>query len=105
MHFAEIDPETNIVKRVIVADAREWCEEHLGGVWKRTYYSTPGKTYAGISYEYVPDADNFRPPQPFPSWIFDFVEWQWMPPVPYPEDDGGVPRVWNEDTQTWVLMV
>ena len=101
MHWAEID-SNNRVLRVIVADSKEWCVDNLGGDWKRTYYSTPGHTYAGIGYEYI--EGNFRPPSPFPSWSFDFGKWEWQAPVPYPEDDGGVPRQWHEETQTWVLI-
>jgi hypothetical protein len=43
--------------------------------------------------------------QPYPSWSFDYEAWQWTPPVPYPQDDSAVPRVWNEETQTWVQLV
>lgn len=99
MHFAEIDPVTNLVMRVIVADCQEWCESELGGVWLRTYYSTPGHTYAGVGYEYVPEFQNFRGPQPFPSWTFDVDTWQWNAPVPYPDE--GV-WAWDEITQQWV---
>lgn len=103
MHFAEIDPLTHIVIRVIVADSQEWCETNLGGTWKRTFYATPGKTYAGIGYEYIQDAGDFRPPSPFPSWTFDYNTWQWTPPIPYPDDDDGKPRRWNEEMQRWLI--
>ena len=104
MHFAELD-QNNVVVRVIVADSKEWCVDNLGGTWARTYYSTPGKVYAGVGYEYIQDADSYRPPKPYESWSFDFGNWQWTAPVPYPEDDSGVPRVWNEETQTWNPVV
>ena len=103
MHWAEIDPETQIVRRVIVAESKEWCVQNLGGVWKRTYYSTVGHTFAGIGYEYM--EGNYRPPQPYPSWKFDFETWEWRAPVPYPEDDSGVPRVWHEETGCWVPRI
>jgi len=38
-----------------------------------------------------------RPPQPYPSWTW--VDGQWTPPVPYPED--GKWYEWREDTQSW----
>lgn len=103
MHFAELDPNTKVVTRVIVADSRDWCETSLGGTWVRTYYSTPGKLYAGVGYEYIEEAQNFRPPQPFPSWSFDFSSWEWTPPIPYPDDDDDRPRKWHEEMQCWVL--
>jgi hypothetical protein len=35
-YFAEIDPDTKIVIRTVVADSAEWCEQHLGGMWLET---------------------------------------------------------------------
>ena len=46
-HFAEIDPETNIVRRVVRARTAAWCEENLGGTWVRTFYDTPPKGLRG----------------------------------------------------------
>ena len=59
--------------------------------------------YAGIGFEYLADADNYRTPQPFPSWTFDYTTWQWTAPVPYPADQT-VQMQWIEDTQTWAPM-
>lgn len=98
VHYAEIDPDTNVVKRVIVCESKEWCETTLGGTWVRTYYATPGKNYAGTGYSYHPDKDNFSPPRPFASWFLD-DNCLWKPPVPYPSDGG--PYTWNEEAQTW----
>ena len=64
-YFAEIDPETNIVLRVHRAKSKKWCEYHHDGTWERTYYSTPGKNYAGIQWTYHPDKENFSAPQPY----------------------------------------
>ena len=68
VHFAEIDPTTNIVKRIIVCESKEWCEKTFGGTWVRTYYRTEGTNFAGIGWTYHPDRDNFSSPQPYPSW-------------------------------------
>jgi hypothetical protein len=104
-HYAELDPNTNTVLRVIVADTAEWCEQNLGGMWARTYYSTSGKVYAGIGYTYYPEHENFSPPQPYPSWTLDTATMMWEPPVPYPSDpEAGVTveYVWDEATISWV---
>lgn len=58
-HYAEIDPKTMKVLRVIVCKHKEWAEARLGGIWVRTYYSTPGKTFAGIGFTYDPETANF----------------------------------------------
>jgi len=101
MHFAELDPLTNEVIRVVVSDSREWCEQNLGGIWVRTYYSTPGKNYAGKGYKYHFDADNFSTPCLFSSWILD-NNLIWQPPVPYPND--GAIYGWNEEAQAWFIL-
>ena len=99
MHYAEIDPQTNTVLRVIVCDSKEWCEQNLGGTWVRTYYSTPGKNYAGTGYIYYPEHENFSPPQPYPSWTLDMTTFLWNPPTPFPTD--GNNYIWDESTTSW----
>lgn len=41
-----------------------------------------------------------RPPQPFPSWVWDGTDWQ--PPVPYPDGDGWYE--WDEEALDWVVI-
>ena len=112
-HYAEID-ENNIVKRVIVADTQEWCEENLGGTWVQTSYNTHGgvhvlggiplrANYAGIGHIYDPENDVFYAPQPYPSWTLNTTSYKWEAPVAYPTDKK--PYIWNEDNQAWVEFV
>jgi len=111
MHYAEINPATNEVLRVIVCDSQTWCEQNLGGKWARTYYSTPGKNYAGQGYIYYPEKENFSAPQPYPSWTLD-DSLHWQPPVPYPTDNptadepgaAPTPYTWDEATQSWIKV-
>lgn len=106
MHYAEIEPTTNKVLRVVVSNSHEWLVKNLGGTWARTYYSTPGKVYAGIGYIYYPEHGNFSPPQPYPSWTLNTTTFQWEPPVPYPSSSEGnedtLYYVWNEEDKAWV---
>ena len=105
-HFAEIG-EDNTVLRVIVADAKEWCENNLGGNWVQTSYNTHGnqhpegrplhKNYAGIGYHW--DGVGFYAPQPFPSWTKNEDTYLWEAPVAYPND--GKRYTWNEDILNW----
>ena len=106
-HFAELDKD-NVVIRVIVADTKEWCEQHLGGTWVQTSYNTASgkhklggiplhKNYAGIGYTF--DGIGFAPPKPYPSWVFDKETYLWQPPIPMPIDEKLY--VWNEDNQEW----
>jgi hypothetical protein len=97
VHFAEIDA-TNKVLRVIVCEHKEWCESRLGGTWVRTFYSTPGKNFAGQGFIYYPEAENFSAPQPYPSWILNTETYRWEAPVERPEGD----YMWDEETTSWV---
>ena len=94
--FAEINPQTNEVLRVIGAKSKLWCEYELDGTWIRTYENTEGKNFAGVGWTYHPDRENFSAPQPYPSWTLD-DNCNWQPPVTRPE---GL-YDWNEDTQSW----
>ena len=98
-YYAQIDSNTNQVSRVIRCETLEWCENTFGGKWVRTYYSTPGKNFAGKGYIYHPERENFSTPQRYPSWTLD-EQCHWQPPVPYP-DDGGYYR-WDEESQSWI---
>lgn len=114
-HFAEIDPGSGTVLRVIVVSnshapdpAPEYSEElgrefianlGLGGVWMQTSYNGSfRKQYAGIGFRYDGDADVFITPQPYPSWTLD-ANHDWQPPTPRPVDGNWY---WDEDTLSWV---
>lgn len=98
-YFAEI--KNNIVQRVIVADSKEWCVEHLGGTWIETFIDNPQKNYAGKGYIYYSDKNNFSSPRPYPSWKLD-AECKWQAPVEKPKD--GKMYKWNENQLKWDLV-
>ena len=75
---------------------------HQGLVCKRTSYNATNgyrKQYAGISYTYDPDANEFVQPQPFASWTLDANN-DWQAPTPKPEGD----YYWNEAELEWVAI-
>ena len=74
----------------------------LGGTWVRTYYSTPGKNFAGQGFTYYPEAENFAAPQPYPSWELNTETYKWEPPVPRPDD--GEAYKWDEETVSWISL-
>ena len=39
-----------------------------------------------------------RPPQPYPSWVWE--EGYWQAPTPYPDDDACF--TWDEDLKDWI---
>lgn len=115
-HFAELD-ENNIVLRVVVINNSDiidengiesetkgilFCENLLGGRWIQTSYNANfRKHYAGIGYKYDELKDAFIPPQPYPSWILQEDDYNWMAPKPYPNLDEYY--CWNENIIEWEL--
>jgi hypothetical protein len=92
-YFAEIDPQTNEVLRMIVAKSKHWCEYRLGGTWLETEKGKCGKGYI-----YHPDRENFSSPRPYASWTLD-DKCQWQCPVARPDDEHEYS--WDEDAQAW----
>lgn len=68
-HWAEID-QNNKVIRVLVGDNNEPDEgeafmNSLGGTWVKTSYNGNIRyNYAGVGYDYDPEADAFIAPRP-----------------------------------------
>jgi len=76
---------------------------NLGYTCKRTSYNNNfRKRYAGIGYVYLPDADVFVRPKPFPSFVLD-ENYEWQAPVPKPND--GKIYEWFEPNQQWIEIV
>jgi hypothetical protein len=98
-YFVQID-DNNVVIHVAVVQ-REFLEsnpQRYQGRWVETFFDTPGKTYAGVGYEYLEDEQDFRSPQPYPSWTW--ANEVWNPPTPMPTDDKMYS--WNEEELDWV---
>ena len=111
-HYAFLD-ENNIVTEVIAGidedeliegkDPETWYGEFRGQVCKRTSYNgNIRKNYAGVGYSYNEELDAFISPQPFKSWTLDNDTCQWIPPIPFPEDESDIPYIWNETNQAWI---
>lgn len=122
-HYALLDDQ-GIVTQVIVGrdenDLPDWItswEAYYGNrhgqTCLRTSYNTRrnqhrlGGTpfrgnYAGIGYRYDDTLDAFIPPQPFPSWTLDETTFQWVAPVPHPDDPER--HQWDEDSLSWLPL-
>ena len=114
-YFAQIDEDGTVLQVISIsnADAPDPApsnSEPLGrafivslgleGVWRQTSYNGSfRKMYAHVGGRYLPDADVFVAPQPYPSWSLD-ANHDWQAPAPMPAEGG--PYVWDEDTLTWV---
>jgi len=60
------------------------------------------KNYAGIGFTYDEYRDAFIPPKPYNSWVLNEDSCLWEAPVAYPDD--GLDYVWDEDSQSWVIV-
>ena len=115
-HFAKI--ENGVVVQVIVVSDSDtsdidgvekeyiganFCERLFGGDWKQTSYNGRiRKNYAGIGFAYDEACDAFIPPKPFPSWVLEEENCQWVSAVAYPKD--GKLYSWDEDTLNWMQI-
>jgi hypothetical protein len=123
-HYAFLD-ENNIVTEVITGidetelieglDPEIWYGNFRKQVCKRTSYNTKHNShisngtpfrgnYAGIGHKYEDNFDVFIPPQPFQSWKLDYTIYDWVPPVPKPENIEDYRWVWSEVNQEWVSV-
>ena len=114
--------ENNIVTQVIsgvdetedTPEGYENWEEFYGelhsSTCKRTSYNTLRNThreegtpfrgnYASVGYVYDSTNDVFYEQQPYASWTLNESNWQWEPPVEYPESGWWI---WDEDNQQWI---
>jgi len=114
-HFAKI--ENGIVAQVIVVSDLDtsdvdgvekeyigaaFCERLFGGDWKQTSYNGRiRKNYAGIGFTYDEARDAFIPPKPFPSWVLEEENCQWVSAVAYPTD--GKMYSWDEAKASWEI--
>jgi hypothetical protein len=60
--------------------------------------------FCAIDGIYHEDIDKVKPPKPFPSWIWDEVEWIWICPIPIPENPNNYRYYWDEENIQWVLV-
>ena len=101
-HFAQLD-ENNIVTRVIVVSNNDimvngveteqkgidFCKSLFGQStnWVQTSYNSSFRVrYASIGYSHASSLDAFIPPKPYPSWILNTTTYDWVSPVPKPND-------------------
>jgi hypothetical protein len=58
----------------------------------------------GVGLQYDSNSGKVIPNQPYPSWIWDEVEFRWNCPIEVPENVEGYRYVWNEDDLEWNLV-
>jgi len=110
--FAKID-DNNLVIDIIVADQAHIDSGAVGDPAKWIECSTDGsvrdfypKINSGDYYD--PQADAFRPPKPFPSWIWNNYPpplGQWITPIPRPDyGKNNEFYEWDEESVAWVQV-
>ena len=117
--FAELDDDNVVLRVIVVSNAdligesgdeeeavgQQYLIDLFGGTWVQTSYHGKARgRFARRGYTDDSGLDEFIPPQPFPSWTWQFglspdVVAQWVPPVAAPAD--GEDHDWDEENQTW----
>jgi hypothetical protein len=121
-HFAQLD-EQNIVLNVVVVSNDDidhlpfpesepvgiaYLQETFGAdtIWKQTSYNSNfRRQYAQIGGSYYPPLDVFVGAAPYPSWVFQASDATWQPPIPMPQVPPNYFAVWNENIQSWSLVL
>jgi hypothetical protein len=83
--------ENNVATEIIVGNAT-WAQKSFGGVWLNT------SNKVGIGWEWL-ESYGFRPPSPYPSWVW--TDNAWTPPTPYPNEGN---HTWDEGTLSWIPL-
>lgn len=118
-HFAQIDSDGQVLQIIVVSNDTisdpdtgteveqkgvDFCRGLLGDDtnWVQTSYNNNFRgQYATVGGRYDSTHDVFLPPQPYPSWTFNFAAHRWEAPTALPDD--GLPWQWDENSLSWVL--
>lgn len=112
-HFAQLNPDNEVTRIVVVANAvldNNGVETESQGIthlqnlygsdttWKQcSYNGNIRKQYPAIGDTYDSAKDKFIKPKPFASWTLD-SDGDWQAPVDHPGDGN---YLWNEADQQW----
>lgn len=58
-------------------------------------------TYGLPGMGWIWTGSEFRPPQPYPSWLWDNSIKEWVAPIPNPEVGFSE---WDESTKSWITV-
>lgn len=112
-YFAEIDNDNIVTQVIVVADSDTpdeaqgitFCKSLFGSGTNWLETKTDGSIkarYAGIGMYYDSSRDAFYPKKPYPSWVMDEDEKQYVAPVDLPSDSLTYNYTWSEDRTDWV---
>ena len=123
-HYALLDENNKVVNVITGIDETELIEGKSPEQWYgefhnmkclRTSYWTANNehklngtpfrgNYAGINYVYNEEWDIFIPPQPYPSWNFNYKIAAWEPPIPMPPMAEDYGWRWGEFAKAWIKI-
>lgn len=108
-HYAFINSDNEVTEVIVGKDENDtdglpdgftsweqWYGDFRGMTCKRTSYNNNIRgVYAGVGSIYIPSADIFVEPQPYPSWSLNSDN-EWEAPVEKPSDYDTVAYDWSE---------
>ena len=105
MNYAAIDKTTKIVINNIEWDGQSpldpyWIEECDLIPWEESTKGYP--VCIGDSYNETNNGFIGSKPELNPSFVFNETNWEWEPPIPYPDDN--FDYKWDENNIQWVLI-
>lgn len=103
--FAQVDPNTGLVTRVLVIDQATINTGNWGdpSTFHQTWVAPTAlqtKNYPGSGYTWNAGFNCFQEPQPYPDWTLNNTTCRWTPPVAYPMTGG--PYTWDSTQHTWI---
>lgn len=98
-NWAKVNSE-NIVEDILLCDY-DFIEVVKSQNPDYSYIEYSLSNYAAPGYPYNPEKSKFLTPKPYPSWVLDEDAWEYIAPVPYPNEPGKY-YVWEESNQSWV---
>jgi hypothetical protein len=93
------------VEKGVVTDIRAVTRERIESrpdLYPGTWIPFNDDPYVSQGWTWSLD-DGFRPPRPFPSWIFNETDFLWEAPIPMPQD--GKNYEWDEINIQWVEIL
>jgi hypothetical protein len=103
MNYACVDKTTSKVINNIEWDGESQLDSFIVENFTLVDWNQDTKGYpVSIGYIYDPDNNGFIFPKPEQNLSFIFNEeiWEWVHPVPYPNDGGDY--TWSEENVQWV---
>jgi hypothetical protein len=121
-NFAQLDENNKVINIIVISNDEildengqesealgiTKCREIVGEDtnWIQTSYNNSIRhRYAHVGGIYHPEHDAFSPKKPFDSWVLNTDNFNWEPPIGWPDTEPPEGKIydWDEENTEWVL--